>query len=354
MEISLCMIVKNEEATLEKCLASISDAVDEIIVVDTGSTDSSKEIARKFTDKVYDFEWIDDFSAARNFAFSLATKELLMWLDADDVLSCGGNKKLIKLKRNFPKDVSIVYMPYNISFDKRGIPTFSYYRERLVRASAKPHWIEPVHEVIDIRGKAIYSDIAVEHRKVKQNPSGRNLKIMEKQIANGKDLSPRLLFYYARELMFGGEVEKAANVFEQFIDDIGGWSENKICACNDLSSCYEALGNSSKALETAIKGLQYDLPRSKTLCRIGELFLKSARYNEAEYWYKAAINSPRIRNLGFCEADYDGYIPALQLCVIYDKLGDKEKAIHYNEIAGSYKPDSPAYLYNKNYFQTTK
>ena len=56
MEISLCMIVKNEEPTLEKCLTSVASAVDEIIIVDTGSTDRSKEIAQKFTDKVYDFE----------------------------------------------------------------------------------------------------------------------------------------------------------------------------------------------------------------------------------------------------------------------------------------------------------
>lgn len=354
MEISLCMIVKNEEPTLEKCLTSVASAVDEIIIVDTGSTDRSKEIAQKFTDKVYDFEWMDDFSAARNFAFSLGTKELLMWLDADDVLSPGGRNKLIELKRNFPRDVSIVYMPYNIAFDEHGKPTFSYYRERIVRADAKPKWIEPVHEVIDAKGKAVYSDIAVEHRKVKTNPSGRNLLIMEKQLKLGNTLSPRLKFYYARELMFGGKTDEAIAAFNLFLADENGWSENKICACNDLSSCYEAIGKNDKALEAALKGLTYDVPRSKTLCRIAELFFKARRFHEAKYWYEAALNAPHSLNLGFNEADYDGYIPALQLCVVYDKLGNKEKAIYYNEIAGGYKPDSPAYLYNKNYFQTTK
>ena len=67
------MIVKNEEKVLARCLDSIRGFVDEIIIVDTGSDDDTKRIARKYTDKVYDFEWIDDFAAARNYSFSKAT-----------------------------------------------------------------------------------------------------------------------------------------------------------------------------------------------------------------------------------------------------------------------------------------
>ena len=73
--ISLCMIVKNEEAVLDRCLDSIKDAADEIIIVDTGSSDRTKEIAREYTDKVFDFTWENDFSAARNFAFDQAMME---------------------------------------------------------------------------------------------------------------------------------------------------------------------------------------------------------------------------------------------------------------------------------------
>ena len=70
IEISLCMIVKNEEKILTRCLDSVADLVDEIVIVDTGSTDATKKIAANYTDKIYDFTWVDDFSAARNFAFS--------------------------------------------------------------------------------------------------------------------------------------------------------------------------------------------------------------------------------------------------------------------------------------------
>ena len=94
--VSLCMIVKNEEAVLARCLESIKDAVDEIIIVDTGSTDHTKEIAEKYTDLVYDFPWINDFSAARNFSFSKASKDYIMWLDADDVVTEENQKKIIE------------------------------------------------------------------------------------------------------------------------------------------------------------------------------------------------------------------------------------------------------------------
>ena len=80
ISISLCMIVKDEEAVLGRCLDSIKSAADEIVIVDTGSTDRTKEIAADYTDRIYDFKWEDDFSAARNFALSKGYKDYLMWL----------------------------------------------------------------------------------------------------------------------------------------------------------------------------------------------------------------------------------------------------------------------------------
>ena len=83
ISISMCMIVKNEQDILARCLDSYAGTYDELIIVDTGSTDNTKEIAAHYTDKIYDFEWINDFSAARNFAFSKATKEYIYSADAD-------------------------------------------------------------------------------------------------------------------------------------------------------------------------------------------------------------------------------------------------------------------------------
>ena len=80
------MIVRDEEDVLGRCLDSVRGLVDEIVIADTGSEDSTRAIALRYTDKVYDFTWVDDFSAARNFAFSKASGDYLLWLDADDVI----------------------------------------------------------------------------------------------------------------------------------------------------------------------------------------------------------------------------------------------------------------------------
>ena len=85
--ISLCMIVKNEEKNIGSCLDSISPLVDEMIVVDTGSTDRTKDIARAFGAKVYDFGWTDNFSEARNFSLSKASGDWILVLDADEVIA---------------------------------------------------------------------------------------------------------------------------------------------------------------------------------------------------------------------------------------------------------------------------
>ncbi|MDP3989672.1 MAG: glycosyltransferase [archaeon] len=85
--LSLCMIVKNEEEHLESCLNSVNDLVDEIVIVDTGSTDKTKEIAKKFTKKLFDFAWCDDFAAARNESLKHATGDWVLVLDGDETLA---------------------------------------------------------------------------------------------------------------------------------------------------------------------------------------------------------------------------------------------------------------------------
>ena len=128
--ISLCMIVKNEETHLARCLDSAAELVDEIIIVDTGSTDRTVEIASEYTSNVYSYPWKDDFSDARNYSFSKASKDYCMWIDADDILEETEKDKFLRLKQTLPPEADIVMMKYNISFDEAGNPSFSYFRER--------------------------------------------------------------------------------------------------------------------------------------------------------------------------------------------------------------------------------
>lgn len=350
-EISLCMIVKNEEAVLSRCLESVKDAVDEIIIVDTGSTDRTKEIAARYTDLVYDFAWIDDFSAARNFSFSKATKEFTMWLDADDILTEKDCAALIALKPQIPDTVNVVVMRYHTAFDEEGNPTFSYNRERLLRTSAGFVWEGCVHEAIHYSGPVLYSEIGITHRSVKEGYSDRNLRIYEKQIEKGIALTPRDSFYFGRELYYHGQYERAKTVLQTFLREGNGWLENKIDACKVLSDCCKATGDVSGALQALMQAFQYDLPRAEICCKIGGLFFQEEAYPMAIFWYQLALTRPKEeQGNGFCDLDCYGFLPCIQLCVCYDRIGDYEKAEAYNRKAGEYRPFSPAYLQNLVYF----
>ena len=123
--ISLCMIVKNEEDTLARCLDSVRGVVDEIVIVDTGSTDRTKEVAGTYTDKIFDFVWIDDFSAARNYSYSQATMDYILWLDADDVLLPEDRVKFLNLKETLNPSVDAVMIGGGGTIDIARVATFS-------------------------------------------------------------------------------------------------------------------------------------------------------------------------------------------------------------------------------------
>ena len=241
--ISLCMIVRNEEKVLARCLESVRGCVDEIIIVDTGSSDGTKEIAARFTDEIYDFEWIDDFSAARNYSFEQATGDYLLWLDADDVLLPADAEALLRFKAERLADCNVVMLRYNTAFDELGRPTFFFYRERLIRRTLPHRWVGRVHEVVTHGGTVVYADIAVTHKSVKTVYGDRNLRIYEKQIADGETLSPRELFYYGRELYYHGRYDDAQRVLVSFLGTGKGFLENCIDACLLLSYCRRAAGD---------------------------------------------------------------------------------------------------------------
>ncbi|MDE7301462.1 MAG: glycosyltransferase family 2 protein, partial [Clostridia bacterium] len=230
MILSICMIVKDEEATLARCLDCVKNLADELIIVDTGSVDKSVEIARRYTDKVYFFDWCDDFAAARNFSFSMATGDYVMWLDADDVITDDNVEKLSELKQR--DDFDVAFVKYAAAFDG-DVPIMEYYRERVVRRALNLQWEGAVHEAIVPIGRVIYSDARIDHRKVKANPPMRNLRIFQKLIASGNLLDERQKFYYGRELFYSGMYLESIAVLNDFLKG-DGWVENKIEACRTI------------------------------------------------------------------------------------------------------------------------
>jgi len=349
------MIVKNEEENLPRCLDSVRDLVDEIVIVDTGSTDKTKEKARQYTEKVYDFPWRDDFAAARNFSFSKGTMQYCMWLDADDVMEPADREAFRSLKESLSPVTDVVMMRYHTAFDEAGNPRFTYYRERLIRRPAGLFWHGAVHEAITPVGNVVYSDAAVTHRKTGPGDPDRNLRIFERLLFEKKELAPREQFYYARELAAHGRDEEAADVLEEFLDSGRGWVENEIEACRDLAACLRRLGREEDGFAALTRSLRFGPPRAEVCCDLGSFFFDRSDFSTAAYWYRRALDCERRDHTGgFVIPDCYGYLPCLQLCVCLYRLGDVHGAEEYNERAGKLKPQSPSYLYNKAFFESLR
>lgn len=351
--VSLCMIVKNEEDVLARCLESVADLVDEIVIVDTGSTDRTGEIAGRFTDRIYDFQWMDDFAAARNYAFSLAEKDYCMWLDADDVMLEADQTAFREMKEALNPDVNVVMAKYNTGFDEDGNVTFSYFRERLIKNHAGMRWEGAVHEAVTPVGRVVYSEFAVTHRKLRPSDPDRNLRIYESQLARGVELEPRQQFYYGRELYYHQRYEQAVQVFERFLEEGRGWVENNIDACCHCAYCYERMDQPESAVRALLRSFAYDRPRAEVCCELGRWFFQRDNMSLAAYWYSLALTCAQDdRRGGFISPDCYGYLPCIQLCVCYSRLGDWERAERMNELAASFKPDAAPVVHNRAYFKS--
>lgn len=353
--ISLCMIVKNEEDTLENCLLGIADLVDEIIIVDTGSHDNTKTIAKKFTDKIFDFEWIDDFSAARNYSFAQATMDYVMWLDADDIVTDENRDIFVNLKKNLDGKVKQIAAKYNVSFNELGQVALSYYRERILLRSQNYKWIGAIHEVIAFDNNIVYSEFTVTHKKIHPTQSGRNLRIFEKMKRDNVVFDARQTFYYARELLYNEQYLEATQLFYTVIHDDGCWVENRLSACLDLYKCQKALKNNQSAIEALLYSFSLATPKAEICCTLASEFFSQNKLKESEFWYLLALNdTPNIKNGSFVKMECYGYIPAISLCVIYDKLREYSKAEFYNNLAETFKPGDKSVEFNKEYFKNLK
>lgn len=349
--LSLCMIVKDEEKTLERCLKSVITFIDEIIIVDTGSKDKTKEIAKKFNAKIFDFEWVNDFAKARNFAFSKATKEYILWLDGDDFIDRDNIKKIEKLVRHFNKEIQFVSGLYILGRDGLGNVSYSLRRNRIVKRECEFKWIGHVHEYLEVSGNGINGDFAIEHGKVKAY-SNRNLQIFREMDKNELEFTTRDIFYYGNELYDNGEYKEAVKKYREFLDTKAGWIEDQKSAYYKIINCYRALGENEKIVEIAFESFTIDIPRAEICCALGENFIEKNSYNQAAFWYRCALDCRHEKgNASIDNKEYYTWIPALQLCLCYFNLGKLNCSYFFNEIAESFMGVSEKVKYNRDYFK---
>lgn len=319
VSISLCMIVKNEELILARCLDSLRGLMDEIIIVDTGSTDSTKEVALRYTDKVYDFSWCDDFAAARNFSFSKATKDYIYAPDADEVLDEANRRKFMMLKSALLPEIEIVTMKYLTPSEYNTVQNATCdIRPKLYKRLRTFSWINPVHETVRLDPIVYDSDIEIQH--LPQGLHGkRDFTIFKRSYEKNGMLPSNIITMYAKELLKCGTPEDLADAAPFFEKEYQSHpSEEATCV---LARHYRQKGTADKFFSVALKNVATN-GCSEVCCELGAYYMEKEDYEEASLWYyNAAYESSPVLDI-----ETGGGIPLAALAKCYDAMADaKEK-----------------------------
>jgi glycosyltransferase involved in cell wall biosynthesis len=335
VSISVCMIVKDEEADLARCLDCLRNIADEIIIVDTGSFDQTKAIAFRYTNELYDFEWNNDFSAARNFSFSKATKDYIYAADADEIIDEENQKKFMLLKENLSSEIELVQMKYANQLQFGSTYNFDVeYRPKLFKRLRDFHWIDPIHESVNTNVVVFESDIVVTHMPQALH-AVRDFSIFERNTLDANGLSPKIHCLYARELFIAGsdgDFRSAFSYFEKTLHD-----ESKSLKEIRASQCIVARSarlqrDESTFMKTALKGV-VGVPIAEVCCELGDYYSEKQEFEEAAIWYyTAAFGAESDLNI-----HYSGDYPLGKLSDCYRRLGDSGESEKYRELANSWK-----------------
>ncbi len=327
--ISLCMIVKNEEKILERCLDSVADLVDEIVIADTGSTDATKEIARRYTEKVYDFPWTDDFSAARNFVFSRATREYIYSADADEVLSPENRERFRLLKETLLPEVEIVQMKYANQLQFNTVYNYDEeYRPKLFKRKRDFVWEAPIHETVRLEPVIYDSDIVITHLP-QESHAKRDLANFQKHWRQGYRLPKRLLGMYARELLIAGDEEdfaQAAPVFLEAAADNERDGEEMAQSCCVAAKAARLAGDTVNFFKYTSKVIAEEAC-SEICCEMGHFYEGLSDWEEAAIWYYNAVYE--TRPILALQSGGKESLEGLIRC--YEALGCLEQADIYRE-----------------------
>lgn len=329
--ISLCMIVKNEEKLLSRCLDSVKDLMDEIVIVDTGSTDRTREIARQYTERTYDFVWIDDFAAARNFACSKASCTYIYCADADEVLDEENREKFRQLKETLLPEVDIVQMYYANQLSFGTIYNYDKeYRPKLIKRLRTFQWVERIHETILLEPVIFDSDVTILHMPL-ENHAGRDLQAFRRETSGGSRLSARLHHIYAKELFISGTSEDfrlAEDFFTSSAADTDrSADEVKEAACVAARAA-RLRGDDLQFMKYAMKDVAEEAS-AEICCELGEFYFIKGDFEEAAIWfYNAVYETGCILNV-HCGGD----LPLRRLAECYRAMEKTELLQHYQREA---------------------
>jgi len=335
--ISVCMIVHNEEKQILSALNSVREHVDEIVVVDTGSTDNTKMLVKELEKvKLFDYDAgtpINSFSEARNFAFSKATSKYVMWLDGSNAVT--DMSVITKALKDGNHDLLRIYTK---SGGNR------YRRDRVcLRYFAK--FVDRVHEIMTGDGlRAATLDtiniIRIWHKKEgRENSLERNIRLLKMMIAESKPSHPRYprwVYYLARELKDTGQTEEALKLCHQRVQ-LGGFWEEQAQAALWVVHILKGQGKYLDAIKAAYDALKFSDGWRDAYYLIADCYFRLKMYRWAIIWLKHTMEIPSPTTILWKWESAYQYLPQLLLSMCYDELGDTASALAFaqQELAGA-------------------
>lgn len=344
--ISLCMIVKNEERCIRRCLESVQGIVDEIIIVDTGSTDSTIEIAREYTDRIYSYEWKDNFAEARNFALEHATMSYILQLDADEVI----NDTDDIFGQPLDKDLYFIRIRNDLGSGLSEIHQFV----RIFRNDPKIRYEGALHEQInmlkentnysfDFLGSIIEHDGYLNQIVKSKDKYNRNMKILKEQIKH----NPSSFNYYnlATQYNYSNQHGKALDAYTksfQLANNLTFTNKVLIGITNSLMK----LGRYKEAVKVGEDTAQLYPDFTDNYYRMGVLYEEMGYWKDAEaYFLKCLELGENSNRKSFNHHEGTGsYLAAARLAELYLDNNQLDKSLKYLREAIKLNPDLIALL----------
>ncbi|WP_066632951.1 TPR domain-containing glycosyltransferase [Desulfolucanica intricata] len=303
-KISLCMIVRNEAGNLRRCLASVTGAVDEIIIVDTGSTDNTREIALEFGAQVHSFPWNENFSDARNTSLEMATGDWILFLDADEELA-PASKEALKKRVNNEHFEGYFIKVINYLGNEGWTETCPDLIFRLFRNRKHYRFHGAIHEqIVDVILKEnkeaslqIAEEIIIYHygyldRQIhEKNKKIRNLKIIQRELEQTPD-NQLLRYHYGVELYRAEKFGEAAEELTRAANNIDPNTIYFPKLLRYIVMSYQSAGQQEKAIDAALQGLQFFPNYADIYYYAGLSYLELKQYTKAGEAFQKAISMP--------------------------------------------------------------
>lgn len=336
--ISVCIITKNEAENLKKCLEALKPYPFEIVVTDTGSEDNSREIAGQYTDRVYEFEWINDFSAARNFCISRASHNTILSLDTDEFLRPLDWDALQKALEDHPQSLGAIELfSY---FDVDGGTQHQVVRLERLFNRLDYQFVNPIHEVLLPIGRLERSTydapVSVDHvgyqgtkEKLKEKAE-RDISLIRAEIEADPE-NPYLYFQLGQSYMLMRDEENALPWFRKAMDlrPTPGADYTLALLCN-----YAGILLDHNQVEEASNILPYRsafADNKDFLCLSGRIYLCMGQPLKALPEFVQALSAPKYSLV-------NPHAPSYYIGLIYEMFGKRDIARTHYENCGEYPP----------------